>query len=105
MIIPNCLSELREQSHGCSRTRSLPLAGSNDVLTKLSLTVLQGVPHCPDSNFLLHTEPPFAKLLGDDSFVKLPCLVRWLKLHIRDLVVSPRERTLALQWVLVRRIA
>ena len=59
------------------------------------------MPHCPDSDFLLHTEPPFAKLLGDDSFVKLPCLVRWLKLHIRNLAVSPRERTLTLQWVLV----
>ena len=54
----------------CSGTRSLPLAGPNDVLTKLSLTVLQGVTHCPDGHFLLHTEPPFAKLLGDDSFVK-----------------------------------
>ena len=40
-----CLSELREQGHGCSGTRSLPLSGPNDVLTKLSLTVLQGVPH------------------------------------------------------------
>ena len=50
------------------------LQGPNDVLTKLSLTVSQGVPHCPDSHFLLHTEPPFAKLLGDDSFVKLPCM-------------------------------
>ena len=96
-----CLSELREQSHDCSGTRSLPLAGPNDVLTKLSLTVLQVVSHCPDRHFLLHTEPPFAKLPGDDSFVKLLCLVRWLKLHIRDLAVSPRERTLALQWVLV----
>ena len=29
------------------------------------------------------------------------CTVRWLKMHILDLVVSPRERTLALQWVFV----
>ena len=59
------------------------------------------MPRCPDSHFLLHTEPPFATLPGDDSFVKPPCLVRWLKLHIRDLAESPRERTLALQRKLV----
>ena len=70
-----------------------PVGPKNNL--KLSLTVLKGVSHCPDSHFLLHTEPPFAKLLGDDSFVKLPCLVRRLKLHIRDLAVSPRERMLA----------
>ena len=52
-----CFSELGEQSHGCSGTRSLPLAGPNHVLTKLSLTVLQRVPHCPDGHFLLSLEP------------------------------------------------